>query len=116
MLRSRLADSADLPASFRNALGAALDRAVALAERVAGRGQDMLARQAATAAHNVTSAALLAGEWSRPGMDARRALLSRFVLVQRLSPADPLASEEAAWERPATDALLTGKSGVWRQS
>jgi hypothetical protein len=53
MLRGRLADSAALPASFCNASGAALDRAVALAERVAGQGQDMLARQAATATYDV---------------------------------------------------------------
>jgi acyl-CoA dehydrogenase len=109
LLRGRLADSTGLPASFRGALGAALDRATALAERVAGQGQETLARQAATALYDVTSAVLLAWEGSRPGVDARRAVLSRLVLAHRLSPADPLAPEEAAWERPAIDALLEGK-------
>jgi acyl-CoA dehydrogenase len=110
MLRARLTEAVSLPAPFRNALGDALDRAIALAERVAARGQETLARQAATALYDVSSAILLAWEGSRPGVDARRALVSRFVLAHRLSPADPLAPEEAAWERPATDALLGGKS------
>jgi len=109
MLRGRLAEAVALPAPFRNALGDALDRAMALAERVAGQGQETLARQAATALYDVSSAILLAWEGSRPGADARRALVSRFVLAHRLSPADPLAPQEADWERPATDALLAGK-------
>jgi len=108
MLRGRLNDSAVLPASFRHALGDALDRAIELAERVVG--QETLARQAATALYDVSSAVLLAWEGSRPGADVRRALLSRFVLAHRLSAVDPLAPEEAAWERPATDALLGGRS------
>ena len=110
MLRGRLAEAATLPASFRNALGAAFDRAIALAERVAGRGQDTLARQAATALYDAASAILLAWEGSRPAADARRLLLSRFVLVHRLSPTDPLAPEQADWERPAIDALLEEQS------
>jgi len=110
MLRGRLAACGVLPAAFRNALGDALDRAVALAERVASQGQETLVRQAATALYDASSAVLLAWEGSRPGADARRTVLSRFVLAHRLSPADPLAPEEAAWERPATDALLGEKS------
>jgi alkylation response protein AidB-like acyl-CoA dehydrogenase len=104
MLVGRLVEASALPASFRGALGDALDRAVALAERVVG--QETLARQAATALYDATSAVLLAWEASRPGVDARRALVARFVLAHRLSPSDPLAPEEAAWEGPATDALL----------
>ena len=106
MLRARLADAAALPAPFRRGLGEALDRALALVERVAGNGQESLARQAATALYDVSSAVLLAWEGSRPGSDARRVLLSRFVLAHRLSPADPLAPQEAVWEQPAGDALL----------
>jgi acyl-CoA dehydrogenase len=107
MLRDRLEASSSLPAAFRHALGDALDRAIALAERVAGLGQETLARQAATALYDASSAVLLAWEGSRPGADARRALVARFVLVHRLSPADPLAPVEGDWERPATDALLS---------
>jgi acyl-CoA dehydrogenase len=106
MLRGRLQQATALPAAFRNALGEALDRAIALAERVAGQGQETLARLAASALYDAASAVLLAWEGSHPDADARRALLARFVLAHRLSPADPLAPEEAGWERPATDALL----------
>lgn len=109
MLTGRLEEAAALPPAFRASLGIALDRAVALAERVAGQGQETLARQAATALYDVSSAVLLAREGSRPGADARRALVARFVLAHRLSPVDPLAPEEAEWERPATDALLADK-------
>jgi hypothetical protein len=109
MLRGRLDESPTLPAPFRAALGSALDRATALAERVARQGQETLARQAATALYDAASAVLLAWEGSRSGADARRTLLSRFVLAHRLSPVDPLAPEEAAWEAPATTALLADK-------
>ena len=109
MLRSRLDASGTLPAPFLAALGSALDRAIALAERVADQGQETLARQAATALYDAGSAVLLAWEGTRPGADARRALLSRFVLAHRLSAVDPLAPEEAAWEVPATTALLDGE-------
>jgi acyl-CoA dehydrogenase len=110
MLRGRLEAAGALPAAFRSALGEALDRAIALAERVAGQGQETLARQAATALYDAASAVLLAWEGSRPGMDARRALVARFVLTHRLSPVDPLAPEEADWERAATDALLGART------
>ncbi len=107
MLRARLTEAHALPAPFRNALGAALDKAVALADRIAGHGPETLARQAATALYDSASAVMLAWEATRHGTDARRALIARFVLAHKLSPADPLAPEEAAWERPAGDALLS---------
>ena len=72
MLRARLADSPALPPPFRAALGEALDRAIALAERVAGQGPETLARQAATALYDASSAVLLAWEGARRGADARR--------------------------------------------
>ena len=71
---------------------------------------ETLARQAATALYDVASAVLLAWEGSRPGADAGRALLARFVLEHRLSPSDPLAPENPAWERAATDAVLSGRA------
>jgi acyl-CoA dehydrogenase len=109
MLRGRLDASTTLPAPFLAALGDALDRAIALADRVASQGQETLARQAATALYDASTAVLLAWEGSRPGADARRALLSRFVLAHKLSVMDPLAPEEAAWEAPATAALMATK-------
>ncbi|MFL5254307.1 MAG: acyl-CoA dehydrogenase family protein [Rhodopila sp.] len=109
MLHGRLAQAAALPAPLRNALGSALDRAVALAERVAGGEREELARQASTALYDATSAVLLAWEGAQPHADARRILLARFVLAHKLSAADPLAPEHAPWERPAIDALLGEK-------
>lgn len=109
LLHGRLEDSTALPPEFRAALGTALHSAIALAERVAAQNQETLARQAATALYDVSSAILLAWEGTRPGADARRILLSRFVLAHRLSPTDPLAPEEAPWEAPATAALLATK-------
>ena len=108
MLHARLQAASALPAPFRNAIGTALDRAMALAERVVD--QESLARQAATALYDASSAVLLAWEATRPGADARRALLARFVLVHKLSPQDPLAPEEAAWETPAINWVLGEKA------
>ena len=104
LMHQRLAASTALPVSFRNALGSALDRAVTLAERVVGA--EPLARVASTALYNAASAVLLAWEGTRPGADARRALVAKCVLAHRLSPVDPLAPEEAPWERPVASLLL----------
>ncbi len=110
LLRRRLEEARQLPAPFRDRLAAALDRALELAERVAGdRDAETLARQAATALYDVSSAVLLAWEGSQSGADASRALIARCVLEHRLSPRDPLAPENPAWERAATDAVLSGR-------
>jgi hypothetical protein len=106
LLRRRLGNASPLPDRFRNRLEQTLDRAVALAERVAASGAEQQARRAATALYDAASAVLLAWEGSHPGTDARRALLARCVLAHRLSPQDPLESEEAAWEDPAIALLL----------
>ena len=113
MLRSRLADAAALPAPFRNALGLALDRAIVLVERVVDR--ESLARQAATALYDTASAVLMAWESTRPGADARRALIARFVLAHKLSPQDPLAPEEADWEVAAANWVLGEKPATMEE-
>ena len=64
------------------------DRAAALATRAAG--DPALARQAATALYNVTSAAALAWEAASFGDPARHALAAD-VLRYRVLPNDPLA-------------------------
>jgi alkylation response protein AidB-like acyl-CoA dehydrogenase len=111
LLRRRLEEAGKLPAPFRDRLAAALDRALLLAERVAGDADaEALARQAATALYDAASAVLLAWEGSQPGVDAGRALIARCVLEHRLSPSDPLAPENPAWERAATDAVLSGRA------
>ena len=105
-LRRRLDVSDALPERFRARLATAWDRAAALAVRTAKTGAEESARTAATALYNATSAILLAWEATRPGADARRALLARFVLEHRLSPRDPLAPQDAPWEGKATAMLL----------
>lgn len=109
---TRLLDEATaIPASFRDRLRKALDRAISLAERVAG--EDALedqARKAASALYHITSAILMIWEASKPGTDARRALHARLVLEHRLGTQDPLAVEEADWEREAAELLLSDRS------
>jgi hypothetical protein len=104
--------STTLPAPFLAPLRSSLDRAIALVELVSTQRQETLARQAATALYDVSSAVLLAWEGTRPRADARRALLSRFVLTHRLAPADPLAPEEAAWEAPRLPRCSRQEAGL----
>jgi alkylation response protein AidB-like acyl-CoA dehydrogenase len=112
-LQGLLAES-DLPDSFRNGLRSTLDRAVQMAASIAAEPDaESLARQAATALYNVTSAVLLAHEGSRPGADARRALYARCVVEHRLMPRDPLAPEESAWEKTATALVLRDRPASW---
>jgi hypothetical protein len=109
-----LLEQQTLPAPFRNRLGSAMDRAVDMAARIAAAPEaEALARQAATAMYNAASAVLLAWEGSRPGADARRALYARCVLEHRLSPRDPLAPEEADWEKAATALVLRDRAAAW---
>jgi alkylation response protein AidB-like acyl-CoA dehydrogenase len=106
-LRRHLEEVTALPAGFRDRLKLALERALTLAERVAaGPNAGKTARLAASALYHVASAILLAWEGSRPGVDARRALIARFVLEYRLTAQDPLAIPNDAWEREATDIVL----------
>lgn len=107
LMAARLATSVRLPEGFRNRLGAACERALALARLVASGGDEtVLARQAAAALYNAASAVLLASEGAEPGADARRALIARAVLEHRLSPVDPLAAVDPPWEQQAITALL----------
>ena len=88
------------PGAFGDALRAAVGRAAAFAHDIAGRKDDIHARQAATGLYYATAASVLASEGSRLSAsgDARRLLLSALVLEHRLKPRDPflpVASEEA---------------------
>ena len=108
-LLARLAEAAALPPVLRGRLERALARAVGFAAAVADRGDEPLARQAASGLYHATSAALMAWEAERLGTgggDARRLLLARMVLEHRLTPQDPLAAPERRWEEAATDLLL----------
>jgi hypothetical protein len=107
LLRGRLKETAGLPAAFMGRLETALGRALGLAGEVArDPAAEPQARRASSALYHAASAVLLAWEGTRDPADARRALISRFVLEHRLAPKDPLAAEDAAWEAPAIDLLL----------
>ena len=106
-LSERLAQAHGVPAEHRARLGAALDRAIGFAEAVGRDPQsEPLARKAATALYNATSAVLLGHEGAQDPHDARRLLLSRMVLDHRLAAHDPLAHTAAEWEDRAIDLLL----------
>jgi acyl-CoA dehydrogenase len=106
-MKRRLDATNNLPTDFRNRLGLALDRSIALAAGVAAERQSEAAvRSAASALYHATSAVLLAWEGSQPDVDARRLLLSRFVLEHRLTGKDPLSPPDDGWEREAIDLVL----------
>jgi len=69
-----------------------LDMSIALAQQARGPPGASLARQAASALYNVTSAAAMAWEAERLG-DSRRAALARMVLVHRVLPRNPLTAD-----------------------
>jgi acyl-CoA dehydrogenase len=107
LLRGRLKEIKGLPAALVARIESALTRALALAERVAKEpASEQQARRAASALYHTASAVLLAWEGTRDPADARRALISRFVLEHRLTRKDPLEAEDAAWEEPAIALLL----------
>ena len=90
-LQGLLADCR-ISAGYRQALDAALARASALAERAAQDGGAVLARQAATGLYNCTTAIAMA--WEAGQIDSpERLRLSQLVLLHRVLPRDPLASE-----------------------
>jgi alkylation response protein AidB-like acyl-CoA dehydrogenase len=106
-LRGRLADAASLPKAFAARLEGLIERTIAFARHTArDTRREHHARLAATALYNLASAVVLAWEGSRPGFDARRAILARFVLEHRLEAADPLAPRDDAWEQEAIGLLL----------
>jgi hypothetical protein len=79
----------------------ALDRAVELAS-AAQAGDTRLARQAASALYNVTSAATLAWE-AAATRDPARLAMAEMVMRHRVLPRDPLAEDSEA--DPLTDIL-----------
>ena len=96
-----------LPSAYLARLNTLCERAIGLA-RTAAQGSDgeRHARVAARGLYNAASAVMLAWEGTRTGLDARRAILSRFVVEHRLETADPLEPRDDAWEREAVALLL----------
>jgi len=114
-LHARLDDAEAVPATYRDRLRAAVDRAIAFA-RVVGADpeQEADARRAASGLYHAASAVLLAWEAVRiheQRGDSRRLLLSRLVLDHRLTPRDPLSPTAGAIEDRAA-ALLLGDHPV----
>jgi len=95
-LQGLLADCG-ISAGYRQALDATLARASALAERAAQDGGAVLARQAATGLYNCTTAIAMAWEAGQIA-SPERLRLSQLVLLHRVLPRDPLASESIPQE------------------
>lgn len=110
-LGQRLAGSNAVPASLRDQAGTALERATALAEAAARRGDETSARSVSSTLYHAVTAALMAWEGATLGArggDARRLLLAKMVLDHRLSPHDPLALEDNSFDLRASPALIDG--------
>lgn len=106
-LAAKIEGAAGLPQAFRQRLEALNVRAFALARLVArDASSERHARLAASGLYNIASAVMLAWEATRPGVDARRALVARMVIEHRLTPSDPLSPPDTAWEREAVGLLL----------
>lgn len=109
-LHDILEHSTGLPGQFRGELDSLIDRATAMAVDIAGDPErEAEARQASNALYHATSAALLASDgivMAKQTGDARRLLLARMVIEQRLRPQDPLDTRESRFSRRATELLL----------
>ena len=109
-LGRRLEDAGRMPGQFRTRLSGALTDAIRFAEEVAADpANERFCRIAAGKLYHATTAALLASEGTRlgnAGGDARRLLLSRFVLEHRLAEHAPANLQAQHWENEAIDLLL----------
>ncbi len=105
-----LDEATAIPAAFRDRLRATLGRAFDFAERVAAAAAlEANARKAASGLYHATSAALMAWEASRPGVDARRAVLARLILDHRLGAQDPLELATGDWEGEAAGLIFAAR-------
>lgn len=112
-LDERLKAAAGVPGQFRTRLEKAVDAAFNFAEEVASAPEnERFCRVAAGHLYHAATMILMAAEGARAGSsggDARRLLLSRFVLEHRLLR-NPLTSiESQLWEEDAIEALLSDK-------
>ena len=110
-LHARLDDSAEVPQAWRDKLRGLADRAVGFAREVAAHSDNEAeSRRATSLLYHVASAVQLAWEAQRIHArrgDARRLLLSRLVIDQRVTPSDPFRLAENK-SKGATAALLLG--------
>ncbi len=105
-----LENAAGIPGQFRTRLSGALADAIRFAEEVAADpANERFCRIAAGKLYHATTAALLASEGTRLGQDggdARRLLLSRFVIEHRLADHVSTSLKAQSWEGEAIDLLL----------
>jgi acyl-CoA dehydrogenase len=110
-LHARLDDSAEVPQAWRDKLRGLADRAVGFAREVAAHSDNEAeSRRATSLLYHVASAVQLAWEAQRIHArrgDARRLLLSRLVVDQRVTPNDPFRLAENK-SQGAIAALLLG--------
>ncbi len=109
-LHDLLDETQDIPGQFRGELGGIVDQATGFAEEVAADPEnEPYARQATNALYHAMSAVLLAREGAliaRETGDARRLLLSRFVIDHRMRSRDPMSIGDKASEKSAATMLL----------
>jgi len=104
-------DTPGLPGQFRTRLQGAIADTLRFAEEVAANlKNERFCRVAAGKLYHATTAALLASEGARQGHaggDARRLLLSRFVIEHRLREQTSASLKAQRWEDEAADLLLS---------
>jgi alkylation response protein AidB-like acyl-CoA dehydrogenase len=119
-LGHRLENVVGMPGQFRTRLSGALADAIRFAEEVAADpANERFCRAAAGKLYHATTAALLASEGTRlgnDGGDARRLLLSRFVLEHRLADHTPASLQAQQWENEAINLLLGDAPVSMRQA
>lgn len=109
-LVQRLDAAPGLPGQFRKRLENGVAQACRFAEEVASSSEnERFCRMAAGGLYHAATAVLFATEGLRSaaaGGDARRLLLSRFVLEHRMHDSRPLSIAAMRWEEDATTLLL----------
>ncbi|MGY3494308.1 acyl-CoA dehydrogenase family protein [Bradyrhizobium sp. USDA 4502] len=105
-----LENAPGLAGQYRTRLSGIVSDAIRFAEDVAARPEnERFCRIAAAKLYHATTAALLASEGARLGKnggDARRLLLSRFVVEHRLAERPSASLDAQRWEDEAIDLLL----------
>ncbi|MCK1519280.1 MULTISPECIES: acyl-CoA dehydrogenase family protein [unclassified Bradyrhizobium] len=105
-----LENAPGLPGQYRTRLSSAVTDAVRFAQDVATNPEnERFSRIASAKLYHAITAALLASEGARLGKnggDARRLLLSRFVLEHRAAERSPMNLDAQRWEDAAIDLLL----------
>ncbi len=109
-LKERIDGADGLPGQYAGELAGLIDRARDFAEEVAKTGNETLARQASNALYHATTATLMATEGTmlgKQGGDARRLLMSRMIVDNKLKPGDPLKVRDNDFEVEAGNCLLS---------